>query len=687
MKPQLSKLSVAVVFGLASLCCQQAAAEAFGEYGKATALELAQNYPGRYTGTAQEKAAADFVTQRMRIAGSQYQPTSQAFSFVAGRGVLRGQTVDSRNIIVEQAGVGNTGRTLFVGAHYDSSPSTATFDRSQLQGLDDNASGVGVLTELVRNLSQITTEHDVTFIGFGGEEYGTKGSEHFVSTLSDAEKQNALGMINLDSLITGDFMYANAGDRAYDIANQQVVPTYASLREHAHAIADELGIDLQMNQGDLIAEGADAPYKPYGVGCCSDHEAFDAAGIPVVAFEATNWRLGPEYDGYIQTSNPNISGGATWHEPAEDNKTVLTNVFGENRINQRMQNFAQIITRLIVEETNADVLQSMQSALTQQANLSQYLHGLSTNQQSAVFERANYLASETLPDKRQPGTTRAWFDGHQGYQDTATTDKGRQVQLGLYAAHTLTPAWEIGAGIEANHYQADNHNAVKTDTGYGAKLYSVYTAPQSPWWNTSTLGYSEHDLATSRQVTLGGHNGVPVILDKNEQGDANAKVLSASTELGYQFVNQPQHKHGVYAATHYSDISIDAHQSGQANSRTALVIDDSKAKAWDAEVGYQLQHQFTLADKPVKLKAQLGYVKVIDAPVVSDISATSFADNKVRSAHYQADDQPHYGRLALGVSSNLAAGTWAYVNGETDFAHSDDRDNGYAINVGVQHQF
>ncbi|MFW2177170.1 MULTISPECIES: M28 family peptidase [unclassified Moraxella] len=685
MKTKLSSLSTAVLFGLTSLVSQQALAD-YGDYGKQTAIDLAEQYAGRYTGTEQEVKASKYVEDRMRIAGSKYQPTRQDYSFVAKRGVLAKQTLNSSNIIVEQAGTGNTGKTLYVGAHYDSNPSNKTTDRSTLQGLDDNASGLGVLTELVKNLSQIQTLHNVKFVAFSGEEYGLEGSKSFVNSLSDSEKQNAIGMINLDSLITGDHMYANTGDKAYDKTAQKVVPQYAALRENAEAIAKSLGIDLQKNEGDLIAEEATEPYKPYGVGCCSDHESFDEAGMPVVAFEATNWRLGPEFDGYTQTDNPKIPDGSTWHQPAEDNKQFLTNALGEERINQRMRDFSKIVTRLIVEQTGADVQQANFSAIEQQNKLAGYLHKQIATTQSnhGVFERANYLASNVLTDNT-PNANRVWFDANQSYQDTAINGEGTQAQLGLYGEHAINPQWAIGAGIEANHYKGENDSPVRKDTGYGVKLYSIYASPLSAWWNTTLLGYGKHELDTNRSVTLGGQNGTPVIIDNLERGNLDANVLSVSTETGYNFLNRPNYKHGVYVGTNYSDINFDSYTSGD-KSRTALNIGETDAQAWDAEVGYQIQSQFAVANKPVKIKAKLGYVNVIDEPVVDSITTKTF-DGVTHTLNYKQDDLNHYGRFGLGLSSNLAKGTWAYLNGETTFAKDNDSDDDYSVQVGIQHEF
>lgn len=210
MDTRLSPLTISVFAALTLLTGSQTFAEGnYGYYGTETALTLARDYAGRYTGSDKEVQAADYMQQRMTIDGSNNQVNRQTFDFVAPGGLFRGQTLTSNNVVVTQKGSADTNRTLFVGAHYDSAVAYPNYEN--LEALDDNASGSGVLTELTKNLTGIETEHDIQFVAFGAEEGGLNGSKAFVDQLTDAEKSTALGMINLDSLITGDKMYANAG--------------------------------------------------------------------------------------------------------------------------------------------------------------------------------------------------------------------------------------------------------------------------------------------------------------------------------------------------------------------------------------------------------------------------------------------------------------------------------------------
>jgi len=332
-------------------------------------------------------------------------------------------------------------------------------------------------------------------VAFGAEEGGLNGSKAFVDQLTDAEKTTALGMINLDSLITGDKMYANAGRNAYDDDGNEVAAN-VGLRENALRIAKELGIKLEVNTA-IIAPGETEPYEPYGVECCSDQESFDNV-MPVVGFEATNWSLGPDYDGYTQTENPDIPGGYTWHNPALDNEEVLTAAFGAERITQRMRDYSRIISRLIVEQTNADIIASTKSALNLQNTMGAALKNSATDSHSAVLERANALALHAM-DHAEPldseARTQVWVDGSQSYVDSDEAQEGTRANIGLYGEYVVQPSWRVGAGLQAaNQNNKTVENGIKKDTSYGIQAYSLLGGKDMAWWNTTSVSLSKHDL-------------------------------------------------------------------------------------------------------------------------------------------------------------------------------------------------
>ncbi|MEG9130368.1 M20/M25/M40 family metallo-hydrolase, partial [Acinetobacter baumannii] len=73
-----------------------------------------------------------------------------------------------------------------------------------LQGIDDNAMGLGVLLELAEHLKNVPTRYGIRFIATSGEEEGRLGAQNLLQRMSEAEKKNTLLVINLDNLVVGD---------------------------------------------------------------------------------------------------------------------------------------------------------------------------------------------------------------------------------------------------------------------------------------------------------------------------------------------------------------------------------------------------------------------------------------------------------------------------------------------------
>ncbi len=672
---KLSPLTLSVVTALTVFSATQAIADAnYGNYGEETALKLASDYKGRYTGSDQEIAAANYMKERMTIAGSNNEVELRQFLVKPTRGIFRGQTLNSNNVVVTQKGT--TDKTLIVGAHYDSA--VAGSDYKLLEALDDNASGSGVLSELVKNLDGIETEHNIEFVAFGAEEGGLNGARAFAAALTPEQRANALGMINLDSLITGDFMYGHSGNNSYD-AEGNLVPANVTLRDNAHRIAKELGIELKMNPA-LIPEGQTEPYKPAGVGCCSDQEAFDGI-MQVVGFEATNWELGADLDGYTQTDNPLIEDGYTWHTASKDNKEYLVNALGEDRIAQRMRDFSRIVTRLIVEQTNADIIASNKSALNLQNTVSSQLKDAATGSHSAVIERTNANALGTTVSPR----TGLWFDASQTVTDSDDVNTGIRAKVGIYGEYAVQPNWRLGLGVQGAKQDNRNvDNGIEDDDSLAVQVYSLLGNKNSSWWNTTSLTYAKHDLDTTRNVRLDTSDGLNII-DNQENGSVDADVFSAYNELGYNFLMNDKVKHGAYLALNYATADIDGYVSGNTESRTALAIDETSSDTFDSELGYQMQYNFDYKGAPVKLQGKLGYVHVIDDGMVDSLSTVSLADGQLRDVNInQVDADDNYGRFGLSVSSKVHKSVNAYLNGDTTFGGDN---NNSAVQVGLQYQF
>ena len=153
----------------------------------------------------------------------------------------------SRNVIADKRGTTDDGRTVIIGAHYDTVADT--------EGASDNGSGVATVLTLAEYMAGRDYPFDVRIIFFGSEEIGLLGSNNYVDNMSEEEIENTIAMLNFDALGSGTRL-DTAGDPA--------------LTDRTHAI----GFDLGMEMGRFSEE------RWAGLGGASDHGPFRLAGIP-----------------------------------------------------------------------------------------------------------------------------------------------------------------------------------------------------------------------------------------------------------------------------------------------------------------------------------------------------------------------------------------------------------------------
>ena len=157
---------------------------------------LADDIGPREATSASFAKAADFVERRFEQLGYRVRRTSIAVPAGNSWGtpVRKGRSV---NVIAEPRGFDSRRRHVVVGAHLDTIPVSP--------GAEDNASGIAVLLELARLVSQKKPPLPVQFIAFGAEEpRGTGdawhhfGSQQYVADLSRAERRAIRAMVALD---------------------------------------------------------------------------------------------------------------------------------------------------------------------------------------------------------------------------------------------------------------------------------------------------------------------------------------------------------------------------------------------------------------------------------------------------------------------------------------------------------
>lgn len=148
------------------------------------------------------------------------------------------------NVVGTLVGTVDPNREYIIGAHYDSVSNP---------GADDNASGVALVLECARVLSQYESDYTIRFVAFSMEERGLIGSEAYVSThLYD----DIRGMISADMV---------AYDPGTNACNVYGTSASAPIK---NALADAV---FEYGDGLTPIVGGDVPY--------SDHAPFEDEGF------------------------------------------------------------------------------------------------------------------------------------------------------------------------------------------------------------------------------------------------------------------------------------------------------------------------------------------------------------------------------------------------------------------------
>lgn len=318
---------------------------AMGETANTQARHIATVFPGRMTGSPAEMLSADYLRQQFAEMG--YQSDIRSFHtryiYTTKNQRQNWQNVTGSTVIA--AHEGKARQQIIIMAHLDTYAPMSDSDVEKnlggltLQGIDDNALGLGVMLELAERLKNVPTHYGIRFIASSGEEEGRLGAQNLLQRMSDAEKKNTLLVINLDNLVVGDKLYFNSG-RSTPAAIRKLT------RDRALAIARSKGVAAFSNPG------LNRDY-PQGTGCCNDASVFDSAGIPVLSVEATNWSLGKK-DGFQQRAkSPAFPDGSSWHSVQLDNQQHIDKAL-PGRIERRSHDVVKVMLPLVKELAKAD---------------------------------------------------------------------------------------------------------------------------------------------------------------------------------------------------------------------------------------------------------------------------------------------------------------------------------------------
>jgi hypothetical protein len=224
------------------------------------ASDYARRFPDRSPGTPGAAQAVEWVAARFGEFGLERE--REDFSaVVAGEGRIR---------LVNVAGVapGPSPHTIVVMAHRD--------NVGRSPGAVDNASGIGALLELARNIRTIAHAHTFVFLTTDGGAFGGLGAAQFARTWAHANQ--IVAVVNLDSVGgAGAPRLQFAGDAPRSPAATLVATTDARILDETRQAATRPSAGAQLL--DLAF-----PFTLY------EHGPFVVAGLPAITITTSGDR-------------------------------------------------------------------------------------------------------------------------------------------------------------------------------------------------------------------------------------------------------------------------------------------------------------------------------------------------------------------------------------------------------------
>jgi Zn-dependent M28 family amino/carboxypeptidase len=160
----------------------------------------------------------------------------------------------THNVFAETPG-GRADNVVMVGAHLDSVV--------QGPGINDNGSGSSALIEVARMMRKANIENKVRFAWWGAEELGLLGSDHYVYTLPDDEREDIALYLNFDMIASPNYVrFVYDGDGS------------------AFGLAGPAGSDVIEALYEDFYGSRGLAWEPTQISFRSDYAAFFDFGIP-----------------------------------------------------------------------------------------------------------------------------------------------------------------------------------------------------------------------------------------------------------------------------------------------------------------------------------------------------------------------------------------------------------------------
>lgn len=313
-----------------------AATYAPGHFAEQQLRHIATYFPGRMSGSPAELMTADYLQQQFTELGykSNTRQFNTSYNWLERKGETRSRKVSATSVIAARAG--SVPQEILIVTHLDTWTPLSRHEADnnlgglRLQGVDDNASGLGVMLELAQQMSKTPLHYGVRFVALSAGEAGLHGMDDYLSRMSAQEKKNTLLVIDLNSLIVGDHLYFNSGTN-----------TPSAVRKQTSARA----LQLARRYGISAASHTLAPRDYPGV------NPFDKAGMPLLDVTAANWALGNKDGAQQRAHSSHFPDGNVRHQTDRDNLNYLDHWL-PGRITQRTRDSVKILLPLLTELAN-----------------------------------------------------------------------------------------------------------------------------------------------------------------------------------------------------------------------------------------------------------------------------------------------------------------------------------------------
>ncbi len=289
-----------------------------------------------------KEAELDSVVAKYTLDGKKYAKSGWSYAEDENGEYVKFASLASDNIVVTKPGTGD--KQIIIGMHYDGT------------GTGDNGSGIALGLITAMKLCNVQTDYTLKFIFFSAEEYGLYGSTANAMAMTEEEIASTEYMINMDSLVCGDYCYLYGGVQNDELKTVTQTEAY----DNAMAVAADLGLVFLSNPWSYknptpvlsnldekgnMKEDAMPDYAAPSTGDWSDHVGYKTVGIPYVYFEATNWMLYPDYDGYQETATfgPLMNTENDYLEKIEE--------LFPGRIQKHLNQFSSLLTTLLLQDS------------------------------------------------------------------------------------------------------------------------------------------------------------------------------------------------------------------------------------------------------------------------------------------------------------------------------------------------